>query len=776
MLAIALIPSLVLLLVGLVISGYLVGQGVDTYRWADNLQAAVTPATRIVTDLQIERWLSLVQIGGEQVPHAQLSAQRGKVDADLVTLRTARATVPDLAYLVLRNGTTADAPWNQLGAVRQQVDSDDISLLDTYTYYDQLLAPIANYTASVAADAPSSAITDAQLTAASLYSATEDVARANALSFSAAIHGGMSGTEFAEYARQVGGYQSSLDLLLPRMTRAEQRDYATLIASPAWQQLSSVQDALSASGPALTSARTPAPPQVSQLDWQNDTLQVTATMLGLFGSHFRYAAGLAVTDGRTTLVRALIAGALILLVGIAVLVIALRMSNGVSRRLGRLRRETLDLAEQHLPRLVRRLRDGNGVDVDSEVPRLDHGNDEIGEVAEAFNMAQHTAISAAVREARTRHGTNVVFLNIAHRSQAVAHRQLNVLDRAEHRQDDPEQIRLLFQLDHLATRARRNAENLIVLGGRQPSRQWRDAVPMRDVIRSAIAETEHFARIRITGLPQIAVAGRAAGDVVHLFAELLDNATAFAPPDAHAEVHGNSVGRGVVIEIEDQGLGIPPAERDAMNAKLLDPPDYGVMALSSDARLGMFVVARLAARHGIRVTLTESVYGGTRVIVLLPSDIVEESDQPVTADDGIVVAPAIPDWPRHEPAEPAIVDPDVVDAVEDMVVDGIPATERTLPGFPVEQATPGITPTAVTEEPFVPRPVGERLLNRQPGSPPPLPHRRRQAHLVPQLATPNTSAEDNGSRSADQTRSAIAAFQHGTRQGRDDDTRGDTRE
>ena len=325
-----------------------------------------------------------------------------------------------------------------------------------------------------------------------------------------------------------------------------------------------------------------------------------------------------------------------------------------------------------------------------------------------------------------------------------------------------EQIRLLFQLDHLATRARRNAENLIILGGRQPSRQWRDAVPVRDVIRSAIAETEHFSRVRITGLPPVAVVGRAAGDVVHMFAELLDNATAFAPPDAHAEVHGNTVGRGVVIEIEDQGLGIPPADRDAMNANLLNPPDYDVMALGSDSRLGMFVVARLAARHGIRVTLTESMYGGTRVVVLLPTTLMEPAEEPRPDGDTQVaatpVAEPVPEWPSYDPAErDAMADTAVVDAVVDAVVQA-PTPEET---------TNTIAPVVVADEPGAGRQNGRRVLHRPATNPPPLPRRRRQAHLAPQLAKP-TGAPD--ARSADQIRSAISAFQQGTRQGRDDDS------
>jgi signal transduction histidine kinase len=855
MLAIALIPSLALLLVGLGISGYLVGQGISTYRWANDLQTAVGPATRIVGDIQLERWLSLVEVGGGHVDQKQLAAQRAKVDADVTTLRSSITAQPDLARLVFQDNGASGSPWNRLTAVRQQVNAEEISLLDTYTYYDQLLGPIANYTASVAVQAPNAPITDAQLTAASLYSATEDVARANALSFAAAIRGGMNGVEFAEYARQVGAYQSALVSLVPRMTTAEHQEYASLVASPAWQQLASVQDVLSSRGPTLTGAVTSTPLAVSQLDWQNDTLQVTARMLGLFDSHFQYAADLAASNGRNTLIRALIAGLVIILAGVAVLVVALRMSNRVSRRLARLRKETLDLAEEHLPRIVHRLSHSGGVDVDveQEMPRLEHGQDEIGQVAEAFNKAQHTAVSAAVQEARTRQGANAVFLNIAHRSQVVAHRQLTVLDRAEHRQDDPEQVRLLFQLDHLATRARRNAENLIILGGRQPSRQWRTAVPIRDVLRSAIAETEHFTRIRISRLPQVAIAGRAVGDVVHLFAELLDNATAFAPPDARAEVHGNLVGRGVVIEIEDQGLGIQPQDRDVINANLLNPPDYGVMALSSDSRLGLFVVARLAARHGVRVTLTESVYGGTRVVVLLPTALIEDAPDTVAStpnavhgvrrdivDDGSRdtsgdTAAIEPVWPHREPVdsmaepitdptpEPAIqattpmVDRPTIDrpTVDGPTVDGEPDDAPTEISMPVVEADPQVAPAQRnglarhsgngangTRPPATngngtrppangtrpPAPNGNGTGNgsrshaangdagRAPaGGPPPLPRRRRQTNLVPQLAVPpvaRADADADGPRSAEQVRSAISAFQRGTRQGRNDDDSG----
>ena len=783
MLAIALVPSLVVLLGGLAIAGYLVDQGVKTDRWAQDLKSAVGPGGRIVNDLQLERWLSLVQLGGGPVNQAQLAAQRGKVDADISQIRSDTSATPTLAAALVPSGV-ADSPWSQLPDIRRQVDSGQIALLSAYSYYGQLLAPIADYVAAVADQAPNSQIENEQMIASSIYTATEEVARANALAFAAAIRGGMDGPEFAEFARQVGAYQTAVETVRPKMTPEERAQYSALTASPEWQQLVSVQDTLTAQGPTPAGAKAKNGPAISQVDWQNDTLAATGKLLVLFGSHFSYAASMAADDGQDTLNRALVAGLVIVLVGIVVLIVAVRMSNGVVRRLLRLRAETLAVADEHLPRIVGQLRAGASVDIERELPALSHGSDEIGQVAEAFNKAQHTAVSAAVEETRTRQGANQVFLNIAHRSQAVAHRQLSVLDLAERRQEDPQQVQFLFQLDHLATRARRNAENLIILGGGRTTRQWRHAVVLRDVVRGAIGETEHFTRIAILRLPAVTVVGPAVADLTHLLAELLDNATAFAPPEARAEVRGNMVGSGAIIEIEDQGLSIAPEIRASLNAGLLTPPDYGVMALSSDTRLGLFVVARLAARHGIRVTLAESAYGGTRAIVLLPDALLEPS--------GASTVDPAPAWPSAEPIDPAgaditpmvIIDPPAPSEPEP-VVETIAEPE---PAEAVSNETNGNgavingtgTNGAVTDGAVINGAATNGLGTNGTSADdelPPLPRRLRQTHLAAQLraaSVPPSVREQDPIRSAEQVRSAISAFQRGTHRARRLDREADT--
>src|SRR5690606_30241212 len=145
--------------------------------------------------------------------------------------------------------------------------------------------------------------------------------------------------------------------------------------------------------------------------------------------------------------------------------------------------------------------------------------DEIGQVADAFNTAQRTAVAAAVRQAEIRSGANRVFLALAHRDQSLLQRQLRLLDRIEREEEDPDLLERLFQLDHLATRGRRNAENLIILAGGQPGRRWRAPVPLVDVLRSAVSEVEDYARVTVLPTPDLALRGEGVADVIHLFAE-----------------------------------------------------------------------------------------------------------------------------------------------------------------------------------------------------------------------------------------------------------------
>ncbi|MGW0184052.1 sensor histidine kinase, partial [Nocardia sp. NPDC003345] len=363
-------------------------------------------------------------------------------------------------------------------------------------------------------------------------------------------------------------------------------------------------------------------------DWQQASGQVIAGLLQLWEGQSADAHATARAQGEDTAFRSLLGGAAVLLITALAFLAALVLANRFIARMRRLRTDTLELADQRLPDIMARLDRGEQIDSAAEVARLDFGTDELGQVADAFNRAQIAAISAAVAESQTRAGFHTVFLNIAHRNQLAVHRQLALLDRAERQEENAEQLELLFELDHLATRARRHAENLIVLGGEQPGRRYRNPVPLWDLVRGAAAESQDYTRIHTGRVADVRVVGKAASDLIHLLAELMDNATAFSPPDSRVEVSATVVGRGVAVEVADQGLGMSAEEIEERNRLLAEPPDFGVAALTGDTRLGLFVVATLAARHGVAVRLSESVYGGIKAIVVIPTPLTELGGPP----------------------------------------------------------------------------------------------------------------------------------------------------
>jgi hypothetical protein len=226
-----------------------------------------------------------------------------------------------------------------------------------------------------------------------------------------------------------------------------------------------------------------------------------------------------------------------------------------------------------------------------------------------------------------RKGVSGVFVNLARRTQVLLHRQLTLLDAMERRTPAGEELADLFRLDHMTTRMRRHAEGLVILSGAAPSRQWRKPIPLIDVTRAAVAEVENFERVEVRRLPRLSVAGSAVADVTHLLAELVENATVFSPPNTTVHIHGQLVANGFALEIDDRGLGMAPDALLDANLRLGGAPEF---ELSDTARLGLFVVSRLAQRQGIRVSLRHSPYGGITAVVLIPSALLTEggADEP----------------------------------------------------------------------------------------------------------------------------------------------------
>jgi signal transduction histidine kinase len=320
--------------------------------------------------------------------------------------------------------------------------------------------------------------------------------------------------------------------------------------------------------------------------------------------------------------QALVNGMLIAVTLAVALFTSLAVARSMARSLQRLRASALDVAENRLPEAIQRLRttESGGLDLRVQPIGID-SRDEIGEVARAFDAVHEEAIRLATEQAVLRSNVNAMFVNLSRRSQSLVERQLRLIDELEDREQDPDQLENLFKLDHLATRMRRNDESLLVLAGSESTRRWSAPVPLSDVLLAATAEVEQYTRITQTTVSNVSVAGHAVSDLVHLLAELLENATSFSSPTTNVVLTGRAIrgGTEAMIEIEDSGLGMTPEALADANERLAEPP---IIDVSVSQRMGLFVVSRLAQRHDITVQLRESPRGGVTALAWLPPSLI----------------------------------------------------------------------------------------------------------------------------------------------------------
>ncbi|CAL9648054.1 hypothetical protein SUDANB95_06502 [Actinosynnema sp. ALI-1.44] len=316
----------------------------------------------------------------------------------------------------------------------------------------------------------------------------------------------------------------------------------------------------------------------------------------------------------------IVLGALLLAI-----VMALFVARSILNPLRTLRRTALDVADHGLPDAVANiLKDPNPQEAAKTAiaPVPITTREEVGQVARAFDAVHGEAVRLAAEQALLRDNVNAMFVNLSRRSQALVERQLNLIDRLEQDEQDPDQLASLFELDHLATRMRRNSENLLVLSGTDLSRRLTRPVPAAEVLGAAVSEVEQYARVQVGQTPELTVQGRAVNDLVHLIAELLDNATAFSDPVTKVTVRTARTRKGeLAIEIQDRGVGMAEQEIADANERLADPPEVDVAV---SRRMGLYVVARLAKRHDIKVRLraNEDIEGGTTALVVVPDTLV----------------------------------------------------------------------------------------------------------------------------------------------------------
>lgn len=305
-----------------------------------------------------------------------------------------------------------------------------------------------------------------------------------------------------------------------------------------------------------------------------------------------------------------------------VLIAALMVARSVVMPLRRLRAGALEVASVSLPQRVRELGESDDPATSLEIAPINvMSTDEVGQVARAFDLVHSEAVRLAGNEAMLRTSLNAMFVSLSRRSQSLIERLSRMIDTLELNEDDPDRLGSLFAMDHLITRMRRNSENLLVLAGHEGARKRTEPVALSDVVRAAASEIEQYGRVVLNVQSGIEVTGQAATDVVHLLAEIIENATMFSPRSTEVHVTGQEVVTGgVLIEVTDTGVGITEARLEQLNWRLENPP---VVDVSVSRHMGLFAVSHLAARHGVRVRLRPSSPRGLTAMVWLPESVAE---------------------------------------------------------------------------------------------------------------------------------------------------------
>ncbi|MEU1406968.1 nitrate- and nitrite sensing domain-containing protein [Streptomyces sp. NPDC005728] len=578
--------------------------------------------------------------------------------------------------------------------------------------------------------------------------ATEALAQEDAVLGSARPAAGLQGARLRLFGAAAATRRSLTDAAVADLPGPQRAAWRDLAGSSAYTGLTATEDKILAAGPGAKAVDTaPASP------WNTAHARVRDGMRSIASDTGRAVAGRADPFTRGLLTPAGAAVLFGLAAVAASLVISVRIGRALVVELVSLRNDALEIARRKLPAAMRKLRAGEEMDIEAEAPAGPPAEDETGQVAEALTTVHRAALHAALERAELASGISGVFVNLARRSQVLVHRQLNLLDSMERRSDDPDELSDLFRLDHLTTRMRRHAESLIILSGAAPGRAWRMPVSLTNVVRAAVSEVEDYARVEVRQLPEAFVVGAAVADLTHLLAELVENAAQFSPPHTRVRVTGEPVGNGYALEVEDRGLGmgadtLAEANRRIEQSEALD--------LFDSDRLGLFVVSRLASRHGIKVHLRTSPYGGTTAVVLVPTALLHtgSAERPARAE-----VEARPEQPREYARVPDTPPP--------------PSAVTAHTGRPALTVTAPVPPTPAHEPP--PPGVTALRLHRPPDDSEPsddLPRRVRQASLAPQLRHqrpeepgPASAPRGDDRRTPELVRDRMAAYRDGWARG-----------
>ena len=609
---------------------FLTVRGALTLSQASTIKTATgEPAGAFLAQIDAERPLAVVYLSSPTGANlARLQVQQNKTTAAAASLHTAldsSATMNSATAPEKRAIATLLTNAKGLPALRDQVRSQIISKSRALGQYDALVADAYAVLDQAILEQTSAALVS-QAQGLIRMGRAEDLM----LQESAILSGDLAARSFPaadreQFTQLVGARRALFSQTLSDLQPQYRAYYTRAISPQAATALAGLENTL------ISDTRPGSPPPVQPEQWGAAVGGVAAGLSRAANQASDAITAQASTNSGSIYLELALAGGLGLLAVILSIIVSFVIGRGLIRELAALRESALELANERLPNVVRRLAAGQDVDIPAEAPELPASSDEIGQVRQAFAAVQQTAVEAAVGQARLRQGISDIFRNLARRSQSLLHRQLALLDAMERRAREPEELEDLFRIDHLTTRMRRHAESLIILSGDAPARAWRRPVPFVDVLRAAVAEVEDYTRIKVTSNTRAAITGPAVADVIHMIAELAENAVVFSPPNTPVLISGDVVGRGFAVEIEDRGLGLSDERRAELNDLLENPPPFD---LSGSDQLGLFVASQLARKHNIRISLRGSPYGGTTAIVLIPNALVvsEETYQKERAD------------------------------------------------------------------------------------------------------------------------------------------------
>ena len=631
LIAVVLIPTVAALVLGALEMESALSAGA-TYARVDTLAKIQPQLNSLVAAVQAERTGAAGVVATPTSPDpAGIASERSATDAAVTAFRATLSSVDSSQDPALRAKLlAADSNLDRLGTLRASADAHSEGPTTAMADYTQIVQSVTTITDELATQRSNSAVTRGVSGLQSLAAAKEAASQQQGFIYAAALNGGtLNDATYQQLITANAAQYIGVVGLLDSASPALQTKYQSLLGEGAVQPANAVISRVLSTRSAVGIGMTPA-------QWLTASTQQLARMEQIQSEQVNEVDKLVnqLTHGART--SALISAAFIFLIlGFALLATFL-VARSILRPLRLLRSAALGVAYEGLPATVRRLQDDPSAEGALEVAPIGvDSSDEIGQVARAFDAVHTEAVYLAGQQALMRGNVSKMFINLSRRSQSLVERQLRLIDELEASERDADQLSNLFKLDHLATRMRRNDESLLVLAGEEGARRRSDPVAMLDVLRAASGEVEHYSRVQLDAQPGYELAGGAVSDVVHLIAELVENATTFSPPSTLVWVRSHSLGAGgeMMIEIEDHGIGMGPAELAAANDKLATP---GGMDVSMSRLMGLFVVGRLAQRHGILVQLRPSAYGGVTAFVRLPAALItnpvgelEAAPQPV---------------------------------------------------------------------------------------------------------------------------------------------------